>query len=102
LRIDPQKTQGGPIIPEIQRAAGHQVVDALNAHGMTQAKPQPPGANRLWVARIAKPGDFHKRLQWDAAITCEKGLLVRSRGDDFPRRNILKDNETFWSPTDAL
>ena len=23
--------------------------------------------------------DFHKRLQWDAAITCEKGLLVRSR-----------------------
>jgi hypothetical protein len=39
LRIDPQKTQGGPIIPEMQRAAGHQVVDALNTRGMTQAKP---------------------------------------------------------------
>src|SRR3954447_7208242 len=29
--------------------------------------------------------DFHKRLQWDAAITCEKGLLVRSRGLEPPR-----------------
>ena len=29
--------------------------------------------------------DFHKRLQWDAAITCEKRLLVRSRGLEPPR-----------------
>jgi hypothetical protein len=34
---DPQKTQGGPIIPEMQRAAGHQVVDALNTRGMAIA-----------------------------------------------------------------
>jgi hypothetical protein len=34
---------------------------------------------QAWLARLAKPRDFHKRLQWDAAITCEKGLLVRSR-----------------------
>ena len=32
-----------------------------------------------------KARDFHKRLQWDAAITCEKGLLVRSRGLEPPR-----------------
>ena len=43
LRIDPQKTQGGPIIPEMQRAAGHQVVDALNTRGMTEARPSPQG-----------------------------------------------------------
>jgi hypothetical protein len=50
-----------------------------------------PGMSRDAVAaqaglpRLAKPRDFHKRLQWDAAITCEKGLLVRSRGLEPPR-----------------
>src|SRR3954454_17355004 len=42
-------------------------------------------AAQAGLPRLAKPRDFHKRLQWDAAITCEKGLLVRSRGLEPPR-----------------
>ena len=49
--------------------------DALNARGMSRDAV----AAQAWLARLAKPRDFHKRLQWDAAISCEKGLLVRSR-----------------------
>src|SRR5207342_801423 len=55
--------------------------DALNARGMSRAAV----AAQPWLARLAKPRDFHKRLQWDAAISCEKGLLVRSRGLEPPR-----------------
>src|SRR3954470_10962204 len=64
----------------MQYPARHQA-DALNARGMS--RDAVPARARL--ARLAKPRDFHKRLQWDAAITCEKGLLVRSRGLEPPR-----------------
>src|SRR4051812_30050335 len=55
--------------------------DALNARGMSRAAV----AAQAGLPRLAMPRDFHKRLQWDAAITCEKGLLVRSRGLEPPR-----------------
>ncbi len=53
--------------------------------GRSERPRQGPRCCRAWLARLAKSRDFHKRLQWDAAITCEKGLLVRSRGLEPPR-----------------
>ena len=80
LRIDPEKTHDRPIIRAMQYPSRDQA-DALNARGMSRDAV----AAQAWLARLAKPRDFHKRLQWDAAITCEKGLLVRSRGLEPPR-----------------
>ena len=68
--------------------------DALNARGMSRDAV----AAQAWLARLAKPRDFHKRLQWDAAISCEKGLLVRSRGLEHNRIKQLNLNAYLGTP----
>src|SRR3977135_1546103 len=40
---------------------------------------------QAWLGRPPKPRGVHQRVPWDAAITCERGLLVRSRGLEPPR-----------------